>query len=194
MEIRKPKFELGQKVIDKKGHVGNVTKVDSYHFDEDEYWYSVSSDGGAQGLYTEYYLEPYIEKPKSVWDLKEGDAYYVIDYDFMSVRSVIFFNDTDDLNYRYLGNCFLTKEEAESELERVKIEAEMLRLGGKRKGEQGKANWYLEYRPMSGGIEALWSSYETDQGVIYFDSEEKAKKAVEIIGKDRIKKYIFGVE
>lgn len=194
MEIRKPKFELGQKVIDKKGHVGNVTKVDSYHFDEDEYWYSVSSDGGAQGLYTEYYLEPYIEKPKTVWDLKEGDAYYVIDYDFMSVRSVIFFNDTDDLNYRYLGNCFLTKEEAESELERIKIEAEMLRLGGKRKGEQGKANWYLEYRPMSGGIEALWSSYEMDQGVIYFESEEKAKKAVETIGKDRIKKYIFGVE
>lgn len=194
MEIRKPKFELGQKVIDKKGHVGNVTKVDSYHFDEDEYWYSVSSDGGAQGLYTEYYLEPYIEKPKSVWDLKDGDAYYVVDYDFMSVRSVIFFNDTDDLNYRYLGNCFLTKEEAESELERVKIEAEMLRLGGKRKAEQGKANWYLEYRPMSGGIEALWSSYEMDQGVIYYDSEEKAKKAVEIIGKDRIKKYIFGVD
>lgn len=193
MEIRKPKFELGQKVIDKKGHVGNVTKVDSYHFDEDEYWYSVSSDGGAQGLYTEYYLEPYIEKPKSVWYLKDGDAYYVVDYDFMSVRSVIFFNDTDDLNYRYLGNCFLTKEEAESELERVKIEAEMLRLGGKRKGEQGKANWYLEYRPMSGGIEALWSSYEIDQGVIYFESEEKAKKAVETIGEDRIKKYIFGV-
>ena len=194
MEIRKPKFELGQKVIDKKGHVGNVTKVDSYHFDEDEYWYSVSSDGEAQGLYTEYYLEPYIEKPKSVWDLKEGDAYYVIDYDFMSVRSVIFFNDTDDLNYRYLGNCFLTKEEAESELERVKIEAEMLRLGGKRKGEQGKANWYLEYRPMSGGIEALWSSYEIDQGVIYFESEEKAKKALETIGEERFKKYIFGVE
>lgn len=193
MEIRKPKFELGQKVIDKKGHVGNVTKVDSYHFDEDEYWYSVSSDGGAQGLYTEYYLEPYIEKPKSVWYLKDGDAYYVVDYGFMSVRSVIFFNDTDDLNYRYLGNCFLTKEEAESELERVKIEAEMLRLGGKRKGEQGKANWYLEYRPMSGGIEALWSSYEIDQGVIYFESEEKAKNAVETIGEDRIKKYIFGV-
>ena len=106
----------------------------------------------------------------------------------------IFFNDTDDINYRVLGNCFLTKEEAEYELERFKIEAEMLRLGGKRKTEQGKANWYLEYRPASGGIEALWSSYEIDQGVIYFESEEKAKKAVETIGKDRIKKYIFGVE
>ena len=194
IEIKEPKFKVGDKVIDKKGHVGNVTKVDSYHFDEDEYWYSVSSDGGTQGLYTETYLYQYAEKPKTVWDLKDGDTYYVIDYDFMSVRSVIFFNDTDDLNYRYLGNCFLTKEEAESELERVKIEAEMLRLGGKRKGEQGKANWYLEYRPMSGGIEALWSSYETDQGVIYFESEEKAKKAVETIGKDRIKKYIFRVE
>lgn len=139
-------------------------------------------------------MEPYIEKPKSVWFLQVRDTYYVIDYDAMNVRSVIFFNDTDDLNYRYLGNCFLTKEEAESELERVKIEAEMLRLGGRRKFELGKANWYLEYRPMSEGIEAMWTTYEMRQGTIYYDSEEKAKKVVEIIGKDIIKKYIFVVE
>lgn len=88
----------------------------------------------------------------------------------------------------------MTKEEAESELERVKIEAEMIRLGGRRKFELGKANWFFEYRPSSGGIEILCSSYEINQGVIYFDSEEKAKKVVEIIGKDIIKKYIFGVE
>lgn len=47
---------------------------------------------------------------------------------------------------------------------------------------------------MSGAIEAMWSSYEMRQGAICFDSEEKAKEAVEIIGKDIIKKYIFGVE
>ena len=29
MEIKEPKFKVGDKVIDKKGHVGNVTKVDS---------------------------------------------------------------------------------------------------------------------------------------------------------------------
>lgn len=88
----------------------------------------------------------------------------------------------------------MNKEEAEFEVERRKIETEMLRLGGRRKFEQGKANWFFEYRPSSGGIEILWSSYEIDQGTIYYDSEEKAKKVVEIIGKDIIKKYIFGVD
>lgn len=194
MEIRKPKFELGQKVIDKKGHVGNVTKVDSYHFDEDEYWYSVSSDGGTQGLYTETYLDQYAEKPKTVWDLKEGDTYYSI-YGNGNVSSEKkWFDDDYENNYREIGNTFLTREEAEFEVERRRIETKMIRLGGKRKAEQGKANWFLEYRPASGGIEILWSSYETDQGVIYFESEEKAKKVVEIIGKGIIKKYIFGVE
>ena len=89
---------------------------------------------------------------------------------------------------------FRSKAEAEFERERRKIETEMFRLGGRRKFELGKANWYLEYRPMSGGIEAMWTTYEMIQGTIYYDSEEKAKKVVEIIGKDRIEKYIFGVE
>lgn len=195
MEIREPRYKVGDKVYCKQYESSaTITGVSDYSFNKDKYFYNVEweCDDYLDEIHEDL-LEPYIEKPKSVWYLKNGDAYYVVDYDFMSVRSVIFFNATDDLNYRYLGNCFLTKEEAESELERVKIEAEMLRLGGKRKGEQGKANWYLEYRPMSGGIEALWSSYEIDQGVIYFESEEKAKKAVETIGEDRIKKYIFGV-
>lgn len=194
MEIKEPKFKVGDKVIDKKGHVGNVMKVDSYHFDEDEYWYNVRIDEGTPAFYTEPYLDPYVEKPKSVWDLKEGDTYYSI-YGNGNVSSEEkWFDDDYENHYREIGNVFLTREEAEFEVERRRIETKMIRLGGKRKSEQGKANWFFEYRPSSGGIEILWSSYEIDQGVIYFDSEEKAKKVVEIIGKDIIKKYIFGVE
>lgn len=139
-------------------------------------------------------LRPCQETPKTVWELQDGDTYYVVDYNDMNAFKIVFYNDEIDLNHRKLGNCFLTKEEAESELERVKIEAEMIRLGGRRKFELGKVNWYLKYRPISGGIEAMWTRYEIRQGTIYYDSEEKAKKVVEIIGKDIIKKYIFGVE
>ena len=192
MNIRDPKFNVGNKVIDKRGCVGTVIKVESYHLEEEEYWYKVSRDEGTTGLFTESYLKPYVEKPNSVWDLKEGDAYYVIDYDFMSVRSVIFFNDTDDLNYRYLGNCFLTKEEAEFALERIKIEAEMLTLGGRRKFKNNRDNCGI-YR-IDDSIYAKSYRYVIIQGLIYFDSIKEAEDAIKTIGEDRIKKYIFGVD
>lgn len=134
-----------------------------------------------------------IREPKTVWDLKNGDTYYLIDVDG-EVINATWNNDNIDNNSIQIGNAFLTREEAEFEVERRKIETEMIWLGGRRKFGLGKANWYLEYRPMSGGIEAMWTTYEMGQGTIYYESEEKAKKVVEIIGKDIIKKYIFLVD
>lgn len=194
MEIRKPKFNVGDKVIDNNDDIYTVAKINGYSFIGNEYFYNLKNSEKT-GVKEESSLEPYVEKQKSVWSLQDGDTYYAI-----NTFNGKIYKDTFCDNGFYLGkkrelcDLFLTKEEAENEVERRKIEAEMLRLGGKRKTEQGKANWYLEYRPMSGGIEALWSSYETDQGVIYFESEEKAKKALETIGEERFKKYIFGVD
>lgn len=197
MEIKEPKFKVGDKVIDKKGHVGNVTKVDSYHFDEDEYWYNVRSDEGTPAFYTEPYLDPYVEKPKTIWDLQDKDIYYVIDYDVMNVRSVMFLDDTDDINYRELGNCFLTKEEAENEVERKKIEAEMLRLGGTRKINELNSNIVYTIQ-MHFGLKYVYvRSFDIEQapiGVIFFNYRKQAIKALETIGEDRFKKYIFGVD
>lgn len=191
MEIKEPKFKVGDKVIDKKGHVGNVMKVDSYHFDEDEYWYNVRSDEGTPAFYTEPYLDPYVEKPKTIWDLQDKDTYYVIDYDFMNVRCVIFFNDTDDFNYRELGNCFLTKEEAEYEIEHRKVETEMVRLGGRRTFKKGEDNYGIDYCE---GLGITLYHYQFVQGLIYFDTRKEAENAIKKIGEYRIEKYIFGVE
>ena len=196
MEIREPRYKVGDKVYCKQYESSaTITGISDYSFNKDKYFYNVEweCDGYLDKIHEDL-LEPYIEKPKSVWNLKEGDTYYSI-YGNGNVSSEKkWFDDEYENNYREIGNVFLTEEEAKYDIERRKIEMEMLKLGGRRKAEQGKANWYLEYRPMSGGIEALWSSYEMDQGVIYFESEEKAKKAVETIGKERIKKYIFGVD
>lgn len=196
MEIREPRYKVGDKVYCKQYESSAIiTGVSDYSFNKDKYFYNVEWEHDDY-LYEirEDLLEPYIEKPKTVWNLKKGDTYYVISgYNELIETTWINYNNIDS-NSREIGNAFLTKEEAEFEVERRKIETEMLRLGGRRKFELGKANWFFEYRPSSGGIEILWSSYEIDQGVIYFDSEEKAKKVVEIIGKDRIKKYIFGVK
>ena len=65
MEIRKPKFELGQKVVDKKGDVGTVINISYYYFDKDEYWYNIEKDETTR-LKSETNLELYVEKPKKV--------------------------------------------------------------------------------------------------------------------------------
>ena len=187
MQIKDPKFKEGQKVIDKKGHVGNVTKVDSYHFNEDEYWYSVSSDGGTQGLYTEPYLDPYVEKPKTVWDLKEGDKC------FFTTSAGNILEWYWDLQPTKIGNCFLTREEAEYELERRKIEAEMLRLGGRRniKLDICDDNYYIMYDHKTRNLAYFNRNWMHSQGSIFFDTYVDVDKAVKAIGEDRIKKYIF---
>lgn len=197
MEIKEPKFKVEDKVTTpQKGRevFGTIARIKYYDFPKGTYIYTVKfeRDGFTEELYLdELVLDAYTEKPKTVWDLQNGDTYYVVDYDDMNALKIVFYNDGIDLNQRKLGNCFLTKEEAESELERVKIEAEMIRLGGRRKFKHNRDNYGMYY---SNGINvALWH-LTMNQGVIYFDSEEKAKEAVEIIGKDIIKKYIFGVE
>lgn len=195
MEIKEPKFKVGDKVIDILNNEQLiVSEIIYYRFYDDNYLYVLNfNDGERFGYEDELHLTPYVEKPKSVWYLKNGDDYVVAHGDGKMHK-----DNWDGMpfekRYRELGNAFLTKEEAEFELERRKIEAKMLQLGGRRKFEIGKSNWYLEYRPASGAIEAMWSSYEMRQGAIYFDSEEKSKEVVDEIGKDRIKKYIFGIE
>lgn len=195
MEIREPRYKVGDKVYCKQyKSSATITGVSDYSFNKDKYFYNVEweHDDYLDEIHEDL-LEPYIEKPKSVWNLKEGDTYYSI-YGNGNVSSEKkWFDDDYENNYREIGNVFLTNEEAKFEVERRMIETEMLKLGGRRRFELGKANWYLEYRPMSGGIEAMWTTYEMIQGTIYYDSEEKAKKVVEIIGKDIIKKYIFVV-
>lgn len=196
MEIRKPKFKTGQIVIDKKGDVGTVINVSHYYFDKDEYWYNIEKDETIR-LKSESNLEPYQEKPKSVWDLQNGDTYYVVDYNDMNAFKIVFYNDEIDLNHMELGNCFLTKEEAESELERVKIEAEMIRLGGTRKINELNSN-VVHTIQMHFGLKYVYvRSFDIKQapiGVIFFNYRKQAIKALETIGKERIKKYIFGVD
>ena len=131
-------------------------------------------------------------KPRTVWYLKEGDRYYYFDdYDGVSFST---WNDIDvDITRRYFGNCFLTKEEVEFEVERRKVEAILLKYG-RRGFKYSEDNYYIFYeRDESSIVICCYESFQ-DQGVIYFDTEELCQKAIEEAGKDNIKKYIFGIE
>jgi len=188
MEIREPKFKRGDKVIDEYGNIYIVLEIRSYSFINNDYLYGVENDVEKRVM-LESKLELYIEKPKTVWDLKEDDTYYLIDCDG-EVMNTTWSDICIDNDCRKIGNCFLTKEEAETESERRKIETEMLRLGGRRKFNRGKDNYFIMYTRIEGLDYVNYQSMH-EQGVIYFDSELDAINAVKTIGKDKIKKYIF---
>ena len=193
MEIREPRYKVGDKVYCKQyKSSATITGISDYSFNKDKYFYNVEwqCDDYLDEIHEDL-LEPYIEKPKSVWDLQNGDTYYVVDYNDMNAFKIVFYNNEIDLNHMKLGNCFLTKEEAESELERVKIEAEMVRLGGRRNFKLDGDNYGIFYCE---GVSVVLFHHSMYQGIIYFDTRKEAEEAIKTIGEDRIKKYIFGVE
>lgn len=130
-------------------------------------------------------------KPKTVYELEKGDRYYYIDT-FGNACCDTWANDEIDNGRRAIGDCFLTKEEAEFEVERRKVEAILLKYGS-RDFEYSKNNNYMYYGHGESSIEIGYYRSCQNQGGIFFDTEELCQKAIEEAGEDNIKKYIFGV-
>lgn len=194
MEIREPKFKEGDKVLEignPKSGVWAVQQIIEYDFTIDLYRYLLIHADGINLFASEKNLKPYIEKPKSVWDLEEREECYSLTI-CGNVHHGFWDGSSSSIEIRDTGGIFLTKEEAEYEIERRKVETEMLRLGGRRKFNRGKDNYFIMYTRIEGLDYVNYHSMH-EQGVIYFDSELDAINAVKTIGKDRIEKYIFGV-
>ena len=130
-------------------------------------------------------------KPKSVWNLKDGGQYYYTNIIGDVNRDVW----CEGCQYeREVGNAFLTKEEAEKEVERRKTEILLLKYGGRRWFKEHKLNWFIALENEVTHEPYVYSvSDRPKQGCIYFDTEEQAEKAISEIGEDRIKKALFEV-
>lgn len=128
---------------------------------------------------------------KSIWDLKKGDEekYYRL-YNNGTIVLTTFESSMDRL-FRYLGNAFLTKEEAEFMKERRSIEAIMRKYS--RPFVDGKTNYFLACSRDSKAVvvDYYWN---IDYGIPCFESKEIAQQVINEIGEDRLKKYWFGVE
>lgn len=133
-------------------------------------------------------------KQKTIWELEAGDRYIFINSDGIVVPSV-WSNDIYHENKRAVGNCFLTREEGEFELERRKVETELLRCGGTRDmmsiGDANEDKYFIMYLQDSERIYINYNYGNHYLGNIYFKSEEDAQRAIYEIGEDRIKKYLF---
>lgn len=91
---------------------------------------------------------------------------------------------------------FKTKEKAEFEAERLKVLRELEKLG--RAFELSSLNYFISCKHSVGDSSELIIGCATlgqsCYGKHYFDDEKEARQAIENIGEERIKKYLFGVE
>ena len=122
---------------------------------------------------------------------KMGDIYWRID-DRGSVDNCMYNNYYTDNHRQAIGNFFKTKEQAEFAVEKLKVEAELRKFS--RLFADGEENNHIKYSPSFDELSVLTSFSYQDQGVFYFESREKVQQAIDTVGEERIKKYIFGVE
>lgn len=128
-------------------------------------------------------------KAKTVWDIEFGNKYYFIQPEGLIVWNK-FNKDGFDINARNIGNMFLTQEEAQSELERRKIEAIMKKYS--RPFNEKKENWAIYYDHYDKAVNTTcW--HNTDYGSYRFESKEVTQKVINEIGEERLKKYWFKV-
>lgn len=93
-----------------------------------------------------------------------------------------------------VGNVFKTEEEARNMIERLKICAEMLDLGGGEHFKPNEVNHRISYNHHTGRLVLDVESIFQDPFVIYFDRDVSLIGVIEKIGESRIKKYLFGVD
>lgn len=141
-----------------------------------------------------------IEKQKEIDEAefpKYGDKYYFINEDEAWQSS--WCNDVTDRERLSLGNCFETREEAEFEVERLKVLHEMKQFAEPKdyKWDSFNEHHYIFYRFLNlntNNVVAIGHVNSCKSDEIYFESEEDAKACIESVGEDRIKKYYLRVE
>ena len=119
-----------------------------------------------------------------------GDDYWYVDSD-TEVMDTALYDGEYDQGRLSIGNVFKTKDEAEFQVEKLKVEAELRKFS--KKPNVSEVNWLIVCSD-SEEVHTLYTTQEIYQGSIYFESKKVAQQAIESVGEDRIKKYIFGVE
>lgn len=102
------------------------------------------------------------------------------------------FNIHNDSHRFAMGNVFKTEEEARNMIERLKIRAEMLDLGGREEFRANQKNFYISGDIQADTIFATNSGGKPYLNAIYFDTRDEAKKAINAVGVRRLKKMLFG--
>ena len=136
-------------------------------------------------------------KPKKRWRATKDKIYYFVDSDLTVASDTDNYVDIDDKHYK-IGNYFKTEEEAEFEKEKCSVYQELKDYAIEH--NEGEIDWnnkkqhkYYIYC-YNGGIYIDNKNITMYLGQIYFTSSEIANNAINTVGGDRIKKYLFGID
>lgn len=124
---------------------------------------------------------------------EHGTRYFYLDSVGDIVNAVWY--DTGYDNVRWdLGNVFLTEKEIVFAIEKRKVEVELQRYAEEHNGPILEDNYYILYDEDDEELDFdVWVGSKV-QGTVVFTSKQLVFDAIEAVGKDRIIKYIFGVE
>ena len=134
-------------------------------------------------------------KPKTVWDLRKGDGYCYYD-GHGNIFSSDWANTGFEKSQRSIGLITLTAKELEFKIESMKVHEELKRFAKEFTDEEWKDNevrkYYIFYKCREESISINYLQFQKNN-CLYFESAEKAEKAVEAVGEERVKKYYLGV-
>lgn len=122
-----------------------------------------------------------------------GTRYFYLDSVGDIVNAV--WDDTEYDNTRWdLGNVFLTEKEIVFAIEKRKVEVELERYAKEHNGPILEDNYCILYDEDNEEFDFdVWIGSKV-QGTVVFTSKQLVFDAIEAVGKERILKYIFGVE
>ena len=143
------------------------------------------------------------EKNKNKWWEPELDEKYYIICGDGSIDYNNYDFDNADKRIMNIGNCFQTEEQAEFMAEKLRVIHELEKFAFENNEEEidwnnkDQRKYYLILTCTGGKNRYMDVTYTFELRSVpfnvYFTSEKLAKKAIETIGEDRIKKYYFGV-
>ena len=128
------------------------------------------------------------------WKPQKGNIYWFIS-NSGCVSESRWDNDCIDRGRYLIGNYYQTKEECEFAREKLKVIAELKKFEEPKNRAWGWGNihYFLYYDCTMKEVDISCGQI-FKRSEIYFESEKKAKQAIDVVGEDRIKKYYLGVE
>lgn len=128
------------------------------------------------------------EQNGNQWVPKVGGRYWCIVTTRVTTESWL--DDKCDRFRISIGNVFRTKEEAEFEVEKLKVIAELKKYSREFVVNDYNYEFYFNYEEQK--IIYDWNRVYKNTS-LFFPSEETARQAVQAVGEDRVKKYYLGV-
>ena len=124
---------------------------------------------------------------------RQSEEYFYISNDGAVIQSR-WTNDSLDEGRWELGNVFFTEESAWLAREKRKVEVELERYAKEHNDPTLEDSYFILYDEYNEELDYdMWADCRP-QGAVVFASKQLVFDAIESIGRDRIIKYIFGVE